>query len=152
MEENDNFEDSNKSHFVTALIKKIVDAENVGEKEITLFGTGRPMRQFMHAGDLARVIKVVMERRIRGGFNVAPPDQNYSIGQMASLTLEAIDNTDWSIKYDATKPDGQYRKDVSCAKLMNFLEDFEFTGFKDGVIKVYNRIKIGLWGITCFGL
>tara|TARA_R110002020_G_scaffold144955_10_gene318201 strand:- start:1492 stop:2409 length:918 start_codon:yes stop_codon:yes gene_type:complete len=140
--ENDNFEDSNKSHFVTALIKKIIDAEKACEKRIELFGTGKPMRQFMHTADLARVIKVILDKGITDSFNVAPPEQNYSIDQMARMTLEVLGKTDWQVYYDSGKPDGQYRKDVSSAKMISLLGDFEFTGFKEGVLRVYNKIKL----------
>jgi GDP-L-fucose synthase len=139
--EHDNFSDSNKSHFVTALIKKIIDSEMAGKKEITLFGTGMSMRQFMYAGDLAMVIKKVIEDDIKESFNVAPPGQNYSINQMALMSLEALGKTDWRITYDNDKPDGQFRKDVSSDKMMKAMGNFNFTEFSEGVIKVYNKIK-----------
>ena len=52
----DKYEEHN-SHFVSALIKKIYEAED----KITLWGTGKPLRQFMYGGDLARVIKYILE-------------------------------------------------------------------------------------------
>jgi len=139
--EYDNFEDAQKSHFITALIKKIIDAERENKQEISLFGTGKPMRQFMHAGDLARVIKSVVDGDIRASFNVAPVGQNYSIDQMARMSLGALGKEGWSIRYDAEKPDGQFRKDVDCSRMADCLGDFAFTPFEDGVCKVYNKIK-----------
>jgi GDP-L-fucose synthase len=139
--ENDNFEDSNKSHFITALIKKIVDSEREGRGDILLFGTGKPMRQFMHSSDLANVIKKTITEGITESFNVAPPNQNYSIHQMAEMTLDVTGHGDWEIKYDSTKPDGQFRKDVSCEKMIQCLGEYEFIQFKDGVKKVYNALK-----------
>lgn len=139
--ENDNFEDSNKSHFITALIKKIIDSEREGKKRILLFGTGKPMRQFMHSSDLANVIKKTISENITESFNVAPPNQNYSINQMAEMTLEALGKSDWTIDYDASKPDGQFRKDVSCDKMLQFLGNYNFITFKDGVTRVYNVLK-----------
>jgi GDP-L-fucose synthase len=139
--EYDNFDDSNKMHFVTALINKIITAENNNEKSITLFGSGTPLRQFMYSGDLAKVIKLVMDNDIKESFNVAPTNQNYSIDQMARMTLDALNKKDWTIEYDSTKPDGQFRKDVSNLKMLNNIADFKFTEFSDGVVKVYNKIK-----------
>ena len=139
--EHDNFGNSNKSHFITALIQKIIDAENNGSAEICLFGTGRPMRQFMHTEDLAKVIKKVVEERITESFNVAPPEHNYSIDQMARIALEALGKKYWNIVYDSEKPDGQYRKDVSCEKMVNCIGDFRFTTLQEGVLRVYNSIK-----------
>lgn len=139
--EYDNFDDSNKMHFVTALINKIITAENNNEKSIMLFGSGTPLRQFMYSGDLAKVIKLVMDNDIKESFNVAPTNQNYSIDQMARMTLDALNKKDWTIEYDSTKPDGQFRKDVSNLKMLNNIADFKFTEFSDGVVKVYNKIK-----------
>ena len=139
--EYDNFNDVNKSHFITALIKKIIDAELKGENKITLFGSGKPMRQFMHTADLARVIKKMIEEDIKESFNVAPPEQNYSIDQMARIVLKSLNKEDWKIEYDSKKPDGQFRKDVSCDKMLKHLGDFKFTALQDGVVRVYNNIK-----------
>ena len=137
--EYDHFEDPEKCHFITALIRKIIDAENNGEENITLFGTGSPLRQFMHASDLARVIKIVIENDITESFNVATPEEN-SIKDMATITLEALDKN-MGVDFDSDKPDGQYRKTVSCDKMMSLISDFEFTKLKDGVVKVYEEVK-----------
>ena len=137
--EYDHFEDPEKCHFITALIRKIIDAENNGEENITLFGTGSPLRQFMHASDLARVIKIVTENDITESFNVATPEEN-SIKDMATITLEALDKN-MGVVFDSDKPDGQYRKTVSCDKMMSLINDFEFTKLKDGVVKVYNEVE-----------
>ena len=139
--EYDNFNDVNKSHFITALIKKIIDAELKGDNKITLFGSGKPMRQFMHTADLARVIKKMIEEDIKESFNVAPPEQNYSIDQMARIVLKSLNKEDWKIEYDSKKPDGQFRKDVSCDKMLKHLGVFQFTALQDGAVRVYNNIK-----------
>ena len=139
--EHDNFSDSNKSHFVTALIKKIIDSERSDATSIPLFGSGLPLRQFMYAGDLARVIKKTVDEGITESFNVAPKGQNYSINQMALMALESLNKHNWDITYDASKPDGQFRKDVSNEKMKSHIGDFSFTSFADGVRKVYNEIK-----------
>ena len=136
--EYDHFEDPEKCHFITALIRKIIDVENNGEENITLFGTGSPLRQFMHASDLARVIKIVIENDITESFNVATPEEN-SIKDMATITLDALDKN-MGVVFDSDKPDGQYRKTVSCDKMMSLISDFEFTKLKDGVVKVYEEV------------
>ena len=137
--EYDHFEDSEKCHFITALIKKLIDAENLGKTNIELFGTGSPLRQFMYAGDLARVIKIMIDRDITESFNVATPEEN-SIRGMAEITFQALDKM-FTIDFNKDKPDGQYRKTVSCEKMMSLIGDFEFTKLKDGVVKVYTEVK-----------
>ena len=136
--EYDHFEDPEKCHFITALIRKIIDANNSGQRGIELFGTGKPLRQFMHASDLARAIKIIIENDITENFNVATPEEN-SIHDMAEITLNALD-FDLEINYNTEKPDGQFRKTVSCDKMLSIIKDFEFTKLEDGVKKVYNEV------------
>ena len=135
--EYDHFDDPNKCHFITALIRKIIDAEVNGNNNIILFGTGSPLRQFMHASDLARTIKIVIENDITDSFNVATPEEN-TIEDMANITLNAL-NKNIGVVFDTSKPDGQIRKTVSCDKMLSLIGDFEFTKLKDGVINVYNE-------------
>jgi len=136
--EYDHFDDPNKCHFITALIRKIIDAEVNGNNNIILFGTGSPLRQFMHASDLARTIKIVIENDITDSFNVATPEEN-TIEDMANITLNAL-NKNIGVVFDTSKPDGQIRKTVSCDKMLSLIGDFEFTKLKDGVINVYNEV------------
>jgi GDP-L-fucose synthase len=112
--EYDHFDDPNKCHFITALIRKIIDSENEGRDEITLFGTGSPLRQFMYA-------------------------EENNIKDMAEITLKAL-GKDMKVVFDTDKPDGQYRKTVSCKKMLESVGDFEFTKLEDGVKKVYNEV------------
>jgi len=137
--EHDNFDNSNKMHFITALIKKIYDAKQLNKRNITLFGTGKPLRQFMHSHDLARVIKIVIQDDVVECFNVAPPNQNYSVDKMARLTLEVM-KVDMEIVYDSTKPDGQYNKEISTTKFTKLFPDFEFMSFEEGIHRVIKRI------------
>ena len=116
------------SHFVSALIKKIYEAEN----DVEIWGTGKPLRQFMYAGDLARVIKYIIENNIKGNFNVAP-NYVHSIEEITKIGLKACSKEDLKINYNNTKPDGQYRKDVDSSKLMSVLKDFEFTSLEEGI-------------------
>ena len=72
------------SHFVSALIKKIYEAED----SIELWGTGKPLRQFMYGGDLARVIKYMIDNDVIGNFNVAPKEV-YTIDEIAEIAKKA---------------------------------------------------------------
>ena len=124
------------SHFVSALIKKIYEAEN----DVQIWGTGKPLRQFMYAGDLARVIKYIIENNIKGNFNVAP-NYVHSIEEITKIGLKACSKEDLKINYNNTKPDGQYRKDVDSSKLMSVLKDFEFTSLEEGIRRVYDNFS-----------
>ena len=129
--EHDKYEEHH-SHFVSALIKKINEAKD----SVEIWGTGKPLRQFMYAGDLARVILYLIENDIVGNFNVAP-DYVHSIEEITKIGMEAVGKGDLEITYDNTKPDGQYRKDVDSSKILSVMKDFEFTSLGDGIGKVY---------------
>ena len=132
--EYDNFGDENKMHFMTALLKKIKESNNI----LNLLGTGKPLRQFMYAGDLARVIKEVIDKKITNSFNVATLE-NLSIDEIANITLNIL-NKKLKIKYSNPELDGQYRKDVSNEKLLSYIPNFKFTSFEEGIKKVYTKI------------
>jgi GDP-L-fucose synthase len=136
--ENDK-DDENKSHFVTALIKKIQDANKNNQNEITLFGDGTPMRQFMLVDDLVEVIKYVIENDITESFNVATIE-NYTIKQIAEISLKASNSENIKLKFDTTKPNGQYRKDVSIEKLKSIIPNYNPTTLYDGIKKLYEKL------------
>ena len=124
------------SHFISALIKKIGEAKDT----IEIWGSGKPLRQFMYAEDLARVIKYMIDNDIVDNFNVAP-NFNYSIEEMTKIGLKACDKEDLKIVYDNTKPDGQYRKDIDSSKLLSVLKGFEFTPLEEGIRRVYDNFR-----------
>ena len=124
------------SHFVSALIKKIYEADD----SIELWGTGKPLRQFMYGGDLARVIKHMLDNDVVDNFNVAPSEV-YSINEIAKIAKNACLKDKLVVNYDNTKPDGQFRKDVDSSKLLSVLDDFKFTPLGEGIKKVYDNFS-----------
>jgi len=136
----DKFEDYN-GHFVSVLIKKIHKAKENNDDNIMLYGSGKPLRQFMYGLDLANVIKYYVENDISENLNVANPEI-YSIDEIANIALKACDATHIKIKYDKTKPDGQYRKDVSIEKLKKILgNDLKITSLEEGIKKTYKIMQ-----------
>tara|TARA_R110000824_G_scaffold103641_1_gene246222 strand:- start:1165 stop:2055 length:891 start_codon:yes stop_codon:yes gene_type:complete len=134
--EYDNFENDKKMHFITALLKKIKTSDG---QFINLLGTGKPLRQFMYAGDLARIIKLTIEKDVTESFNIAYP-KNQSINELAEKALASLDKK-YYINYDRPKLDGQYRKDVSIKKMLSLFPEFEFTSYEEGIKKVYDKIS-----------
>ena len=124
------------SHFVSALIKKIYEAD----ESIELWGTGKPLRQFMYGGDLARIIKYMIDNEIVDDFNVAP-EWVYSIDEIVKIGKKACLKDKLVVNYDNTKPDGQFRKDVDSSKLLSVLKDFKFTTLNEGIKKVYDKFS-----------
>ena len=136
----DNFENDTKSHFVTALLKKIKNSRG----EVLLMGTGAPLRQFIHANDLAKIIVECLDKEIKTDFNVCddidgrPP----SIKEIAETALKATDNEDYKLIFDNDNmKDGQYRKDCSNKKMKELFPDFKFIALDNGLSVVYNKLK-----------
>jgi len=124
------------SHFVAALIKKIHQAKSTNEEKITLFGTGTPLRQFMHSNDLAIIIKRCLDENIYDNFNVAT-EQNVSIEDIARIALRACEASHLKIEFDDSKPDGQFRKEVSVDRMKALFEDFKPTKLFHGIKSTY---------------
>lgn len=134
--ENDNFYHGDKMHFVTALLQKLKDSNG----RINLLGTGKPLRQFMYSDDLARIIKRAVDEDITASFNAAP-DFNMTIKEMAEQAIDELLDSNVSIVWNQPELDGQYRKDVSSAKLLGLMPDFKFTSFREGVQKVWKTLN-----------
>jgi GDP-L-fucose synthase len=133
---NNDKDDENKSHFITSLIKKIYDANLNNLNKITLFGDGTPIRQFMHADDLSKIIKLCIDNDITENFNVAN-DEVYSINEMAHIALDSTNSKHLNIIYDTSKPNGQHRKDVSNLKFKKIFPEFKFIKLNEGIKKIY---------------
>ncbi len=104
----DNF-DPRSSHVIPALIKKCVDAVRAGDKEITVWGTGRATREFFYVEDAAEAIRLATEQynqseaiNIGAGFEI-------SIRELTELIVE-LSGFKGQIIWDTTKPDGQPRR------------------------------------------
>lgn len=127
------------SHFIAALIKKIHIAKTSNHDNMVLFGDGNPLRQFMHSDDLAFIIKYCLDNSIYDNMNVAT-SENLSISEMAKIALESCDASNITIHYDISKPNGQYRKDVSVKLLKEKIPSFNPIKLKDGIKKTYDYL------------
>jgi nucleoside-diphosphate-sugar epimerase len=134
----DDKDGENNSHFITALVKKIFDAKQNNQNSITLYGDGTPLRQFMYSDDLAKVIYTLIDKEIYESFNVATIE-NLSIKEMVKIALSSCESEDLQIVWDTTKPNGQYRKDVSIKKLKTLLPEFEPISLGEGIKIVYKN-------------
>jgi GDP-L-fucose synthase len=128
----DNF-NSNSSHFVPALIRKVSEVKSGATVE--LWGSGEPLRQQLYVKDLVEIIPLLLEKHNSDVPLIVAPNENLSISNMANILRKNI-KKDVKIKYN-NKLDGQYRKDGSNEKLLNLIGDFKFTEFEEGVLKTY---------------
>lgn len=135
--------DGSNSHFVTALIKKIWDSNKNNDDNITLFGDGTPIRQFLYVKDFCKIIKHIIDNDIYDSFNVAT-NEVLTIKEIANIALKATNSENLNIIWDNTKPNGQYRKDVDITKMLNIL-DIDITTLENGIKKIYeNYDKISI--------
>ena len=128
--------DEIQGHFVGALINKILKAKKNKKNSIKLFGDGSPMRQFMHARDLAKIISIIIEKNITESFNIATKE-NYSVKKIANIALKACEFENAKLIFDKSMPNGQLRKDIDIKKLKKLIPKFKPILLKDGIREVY---------------
>jgi GDP-L-fucose synthase len=105
---NDNFHSEN-SHVLPALIKKFIDARDNNLESVTLWGTGKPRREFLHVDDLARAILVALEEYDDDNHLNVGSGQEISISDLATM-IATTTNFKGSVKWDKSRLDGTPRK------------------------------------------
>lgn len=128
--DNYNIEDG---HVIPGLIHKCYLAKKNGT-DLTIWGTGSPLRQFIHSHDLARLTIWVMRTYHSPDpiiLSVGEEDE-VSIADLARHVAKAM-NFQGNIIFDTTKSDGQYKKTASNKKLKELYPGFKFTSIEDGL-------------------
>lgn len=111
----DNF-DLNSSHVLPALIRKAHDAKRSGERSLTIWGTGRPRREFLHVDDLASACIYLMKTYSSDRIVNVGSGSDITILALAQLVCEVV-GFDGTIDHDFSKPDGTPVKLMSSATL-----------------------------------
>jgi GDP-L-fucose synthase len=112
---NDNY-DLNNSHVLPALIRKFHDAKVNGDRLVTLWGSGKPRREFLHADDLADACLFLMQEFDEPGFVNIGVGEDVEIKELAGMISRIADYTG-EIVHDLSKPDGTPRKLMDVTKL-----------------------------------
>ncbi|XP_077301020.1 GDP-L-fucose synthase-like protein isoform X2 [Arctopsyche grandis] len=122
------------SHVIPALIRKMSDAIERGDETYTVFGSGKPLRQFIYSMDLAKLFLWVLREYHSVEPIVLSVDEvdEVSIAEAAEVIKKSI-NFKGDLSYDTSKPDGQYKKTASNKKLRSHLPNFQFTKFEDAM-------------------
>lgn len=111
----DNY-DAQNSHVVAALIRRFHEARVSGAKEVVIWGTGAPLREFLHVDDLADALVFLM----RNYEDAAPVNigsgQEVSIRELAELVAETV-GFEGTLAFDPSKPDGTPRKRLEPSRL-----------------------------------
>lgn len=111
----DNF-DLNTSHVLPAMIRKFHDAKLRGSEHVELWGSGTPMREFLHVDDLAQAVVFALENKL--------PEYLYNVGTGTDIAIKELAETiqqivghQGTIIWDTTKPDGTPRKLMDSSKM-----------------------------------
>ncbi len=112
---NDNYHPEN-SHVLPALIRKFDEAKNNGSKEVIIWGTGSPMREFLFADDLADACYFLMENYSESNLINIGTGEDLTIKDLALAVKETV-GFEGELVFDTSKPDGTPRKLMDVSKL-----------------------------------
>jgi GDP-L-fucose synthase len=131
----DNF-DLETSHVLPAMLRKFYEATQNGHTPVTLWGTGSPMREFLHVDDLAQAVIFAVENEL--------PEHLYNVGTGSDVTIKELGETIQSITghqgeiiWDTEKPDGTPRKLMDSYKIRNLGWSPNYD-LKTGINQTYN--------------
>ena len=114
---NDNY-DLNKSHVLPAMIRKFHEAKEENKPFVELWGTGSPLREFLHANDLADACYFLMQNYSEPGFLNIGVGSDVTIKHLAEI-IQKIVGYEGEIHWNTDKPDGTPRKLMDVSKLHN---------------------------------
>lgn len=135
---NDNY-DLKNSHVLPALIRKFHTAKEDNKSEVEIWGTGSPLREFLHADDLADACFYLMQNYNEAGLVNIGVGEDISIKDLA-LLVKKIVGFNGELKFDTTKPDGTPRKLMDVSKLHSFGWKHKIN-LEEGITAVYNEVK-----------
>lgn len=139
---NDNY-DLKNSHVLPALIRKFMEAKRANSKEVILWGTGSPRREFLHADDLADACLFLMQKYDEAGLVNIGVGDDVRIKALAEL-VQKIVGFEGEIRHDLTKPDGTPRKLMDVTKLHQMGWKHQIS-LEAGIRAVYEEIKNTVW-------
>jgi GDP-L-fucose synthase len=139
---NDNY-DLKNSHVLPAMLRKFITAKRNGDNQVTIWGTGSPKREFLHADDLADACLFLMQNYNEEGLVNIGVGEDISILDLAQL-VKQITGFEGVIETDTSKPDGTPRKLMDVSKLTS-LGWKARTTLELGITSVYQDIKDNNW-------
>lgn len=134
--QNDNY-DLTSSHVLPAMLRKFHEAKINGHASVTLWGTGAPLREFLHADDMADACIYLMQHYNEPGLVNIGVGTDISIKDLA-LLIKDIVGYNGNIEWDSTKPDGTPRKLMDVSKLTALGWEARID-LRSGIEKVYQE-------------
>jgi len=129
---NDNFELQN-SHVLAALVRKFSDAKKNGDKTVTVWGSGKPSREFLYIDDLAEACYFLMQNYNETEIINIGTGSDVTITELATMIAKQV-GFEGTIEYDSSKPDGTPRKLLDVGRI-NKLGWKAKTSLEDGLKK-----------------
>ena len=136
---NDNYDLSN-AHVLPALIRKTHEAKHSGADKIVVWGSGRPMREFMYVDDMADACVLLMEQDIGEGLYNVGTGSDVTIRELAETVMDVV-GFHGRIEFDHAKPDGTPRKLLSIDRI-KALGWRPRTTLRDGIALAYADFQI----------
>jgi GDP-L-fucose synthase len=132
-----NFDSTNpdKAHALNALISKFVKADNEGKKELEVWGTGIAIREWLFAGDFAKIIfQIIHNPNMVGLTEPVNIGQNFglSVKELVQLINARFENK-FSINWNHNMPDGAPKKVMDDGRFKKVFPGFTFTEFAKGI-------------------
>nr|WP_317128126.1 GDP-L-fucose synthase [Flavobacterium sp. 245] len=131
----DNF-DLHSSHVLPAMIRKFHEAKENNNAVVTLWGSGRPMREFLFVDDMAEAVVFALENELPEHLYNIGTGEDLTIRDLANLVQKIVGHTG-AIIWDDTKPDGTPRKLMDVSKMHNIGWKHQVK-LEDGIQKTYN--------------
>tara|TARA_Y100001970_G_C14251923_1_gene872468 strand:+ start:1161 stop:2117 length:957 start_codon:yes stop_codon:yes gene_type:complete len=113
----DNY-DLKTSHVLPAMIRKFHEAKNNEHSDVLLWGSGKPMREFLYVDDLARAVVFAIENKLPDFLYNVGVGEDVTIVELAKIVQKIIGHKG-KIKWDISKPDGTPRKLLDVSKMHN---------------------------------
>ncbi|KAI7727008.1 hypothetical protein M8C21_002380 [Ambrosia artemisiifolia] len=131
---NDNFHPEN-SHVLPALMRRFHEAKVSGAKEVVVWGSGSPLREFLHVDDLADAVVFLLENYSDLGHVNVGSGKEVSIKELAELVKEVV-GFEGELVWDSSKPDGTPRKLMDSSTLAKLGWEPKVS-LKDGLVDTY---------------
>lgn len=135
---NDNY-DLNNSHVLPALLRKFHTARENNDNTVTVWGSGKPLREFLHVDDMASACIFLMENYNEEGYVNVGIGKDLSIRELA-LLIKDIVGYSGNIVFDDSKPDGTMQKLMDVSKLNNLGWKYSIE-LEQGIESVYKLYK-----------
>lgn len=112
----DNY-DLESSHVIPALLRKAIEARDSGAATMTVWGSGTPLREFMHVDDLADALVFLLERYSESDHINVGTGQEVTIAEVAQIICDTVGFTG-TLVFDRSRPDGTPRKLMDSSRLL----------------------------------